>query len=137
MQFMFSLSHKASHPIAIFLLNPVASRTFRSKGHTKTIVPFYNSNPQHSHYTWSISSKLRNQSGKSFYGCLPGEKLLIVHKNVVHVSFLENFCKNFFEIPKPQVASFEELESGNPLGGEFAVEGGGLFEPCYEPQCII
>ena len=45
------------------------------------------------------------------------KKLLIVHKNVVYVSFLENFCENVFEIPKPQVASFEELESGNPWGG--------------------
>ena len=40
--------------------------------------------------------------------------------------FLENvfFGKAFqkcFEIPKPQVASFEELESGNPWRGEFAV----------------
>jgi hypothetical protein len=46
-----------------------------------------------------------------------GKKLLIVHKNVVHVSFWEKFLQNFFEIPKPQVASFEELESGSPWGG--------------------
>jgi hypothetical protein len=48
--------------------------------------------------------------------------LLIVHKNVVRVSFLGKFLQKIFEIPKPQVASFEELESGNPWGGEFAVE---------------
>ena len=44
----FTLSHNSSHPIAIFSLNPVGSRAFRSKGHTKTIVPFCNSNPLHS-----------------------------------------------------------------------------------------
>ena len=37
--------------------------------------------------------------------------------------FFGKSLQKCFEIPQPQVASFEELESGNPLGGggEFAV----------------
>ena len=47
---------------------------------------------------------------------------VVVHKKVVRLSFLGNFLPKSFEIPKPQVASYELLESGNPWGGgEFAV----------------
>ena len=37
---------------------------------------------------------------------------------MVCVLFWGKFLQKFFEIPNPQVASFEEIESG---GGEFAV----------------
>ena len=55
--------------------------------------------------------------------CNRAKTLLIVHKNVVCVRFLGKFLQNVFEIPKPQVAFFEEIESGSPWGGG----GGGLL----------